>query len=167
MIIELRSLLPASEEEERSRRSVKNGSGAKHEAEETPVVEVALPSAEPRFTGRDILQDSGEESSKVRRETMKAPAVKVEIRSAEPLRTPSSPSAENLSLPASVPASSPVPEKSPSCPAYEGSGGSLHDDRIPALLERLLSAAERTAAFSERIADLMERQSSEPAPVYA
>ena len=118
MIIELRSLLPASEEEERSPRSGENGSGAKHEAAETPAVEV-------------------------------------EIRSAGPSRPSSSPSA-----------GSPVPENSLS-PEPEGPGGSFRDDRIPELLERLLAAAERNAAFSEQIADLMERQSSDPAPVYA
>ena len=118
MIVELRSLLSASEEEERSQRSGENGSGVKQEAAEPPVVEV-------------------------------------DIRSAGPPRASSS-----------LSAGSPVPENFLP-PASEGYGGAFRDDRIPELLERLLAAAERNAAFSERIADLMERQSSEPAPVYA
>ena len=49
----------------------------------------------------------------------------------------------------------------------ERSGGISGDDRILELLGRLLDAAERSAAFSERIADLTERKSSDSAPVYA
>ena len=72
---------------------------------------------------------------------------------------------DEVSYPASFPGTPLVPENSPS-PAFEGAG-TFSDDRIPELLERLLEAAERSAAFSEQIADSLERQSAVSGPVYA
>ena len=122
MIIELRSLLPVSEEEETPRDPGKNRPEARHEG---------------------------------------MPPADVEIRSAA---SPSAP--ENESFSAYLPGSPLLPEHSVS-PASEGAGPS-GDDRIPELLERLLDAAERGAASSEQIAELIERQSpASSSPVYA
>ena len=66
---------------------------------------------------------------------------------------------------ASFPGSPLIPENPP-FPASEGAGA-FGDDRILELLERLLAAVERSAAFTEQIADSMERQSAVSVPVYA
>ena len=139
MIVELRSLLPALEEEESPRGPAKSAPGEKREAEEAPLVEAELRSA-------DLSQV--------------LPL---------PLPSPSllpSPSRGNVSFPVFLPESGLQPERSPFSAAEE-TGGAFRDDRIPELLERLLDAAERSAVFSERIADLMERQGAAPTPVYA
>ena len=120
-----------------------------------PVVEAVLSSFE-----RHLTEEAGRERENRRGTT---PAADMPIRSADLLPLPLP---EDFSFAASVPAGSLIPENSFSAPAYEGPGGTSRDDRIPELLERLLNAAERSAAFSEQIADLMERQSSEPAPAY-
>lgn len=119
MIIELRSLLPAREEEESPCSPGKTGPG------ETPEVNERSP-------------------------------VEMEFRSAELPRT------------SPIPESVPFPEPSPISGFFPAAGSdAAGDDRILELLGRLVDTAERSAALSERIADLMERQSSVSGPVYA
>ena len=142
MIVELRSLLPALEEEESPRGPVKSAPGEKREAEEAPLVEAELRSAD---------------LSQVLPSSLPPPS--------PPSPLPS-PSRGNVSFPVFLPESGLQPERSPFSAAEE-TGGAFRDDRIPELLERLLDAAERSAVFSERIADLMERQGAASTPVYA
>ena len=112
------------------------------------------------------LQNPAKNTSAEKQEAGEAPAVEAEIRSADPSQPSPSPTPEARSFSAPVQGSFTLPEISLP-PASEGPGGASGNDRIPELLTRLLAAAERNAEFSERIADLMERQSSNPAPVYA
>ena len=133
MIVELRSLLPALEEEESPRGPATSAPGEKREAEEAPLVEAELRSA-------DLSR------------ALPSPQ--------------SAPSPGIVSFPVFLAEGGLQPERSPFSAAGE-TGGASGDDRIPELLERLLDAAERGAAFSERIADLMERQGAVPTPVYA
>ena len=145
MIVELRSLLPALEEEESPRGPAKSAPGEKREAEEAPLVEAELRSAD---------------LSQVLPLPLPSPSL---LPSPSPLP---SPSRGNVSFPVFLPESGLQPERSPFSAAEE-TGGAFRDDRIPELLERLLDAAERSAVFSERIADLMERQGAAPTPIYA
>ena len=150
MIIELRSLLPALQEEENSRNPGKKS----QEAGDFPVVD-----AEPFPSGPPSAEEEkhyGEDNA-----AGAAPVVKAEIRSADP-----APAQGGALFAASQPEWPFLPEVSLPRES-EGVADAFHDDRVPELLERLLGAAERSADFSEQIAGLMEQQNSVSAPAYA
>ena len=172
MIIELRSLLPALQEEENSRNPGKKPP----EAGDFPVAD-----AEPVPSGPLSAEEEkhhGEENA-----AGAAPVVKAEIRSADPAPAqggaplaasqPEWPFLPEVSLPresGGVAASQPEWPFRPEVSLPRESGevaDAFHDDRVPELLERLLGAAERSADFSEQIAGLMEQQNSVSAPAYA
>ncbi len=131
---------------------------------------IELRSLLPARGEEESLPGPGKNSPAEKSGAGEVPAVEVEIRSAG-LSQPSSPSPpppmpEAFSFSAPPQGSFPLPENSLT-PAPEGPGSDFGDERIPELLTRLLAAAERNADFAERIADLMERQSSGPVPAYA